>query len=125
LQQQDGPEPVNDDGSPFKFLPPAPVVLFCKNSPPFKKVVMQSQPIPIKSAPKSKDSSGPAAPRASVRARTAVRKVAARKTLKGKNPAPAPESLYVSCSIPHLVPFILLGFYSMSVSINPALVDLY
>ncbi|KAK1668474.1 hypothetical protein QYE76_056633 [Lolium multiflorum] len=35
--QQDGPEPVNDDGSPFKFLPPAPVVLFCKNSPPFKK----------------------------------------------------------------------------------------
>ncbi|KAK1649458.1 hypothetical protein QYE76_067263 [Lolium multiflorum] len=71
-QQQDGPEPINDDGSLFKFLPPAPVVLFCKNSPPFKKVVMQSQPIPTKSAPKSKESSGPAAPRASVRARTAT-----------------------------------------------------
>ena len=46
-----GSEPINDDGSLFKFLPPAPVVLFCKNSPSFKKVVMQSQPIPTKSAP--------------------------------------------------------------------------
>ncbi|KAK1683182.1 hypothetical protein QYE76_044030 [Lolium multiflorum] len=36
-QQQDGPEPVDDDGSPFRFLPPAPVVLFCKNSPSLKK----------------------------------------------------------------------------------------
>ncbi|KAK1695615.1 hypothetical protein QYE76_012312 [Lolium multiflorum] len=36
-KQQDGPEPVHDDGSPFKFLPPAPVVLFCKSSPPLKK----------------------------------------------------------------------------------------
>ncbi|KAK1605078.1 hypothetical protein QYE76_028751 [Lolium multiflorum] len=64
-QQQDGPEPVDDDGSPFKFLPPAPVVLFCKSSPPLKKVVMQSQPISPKSASKSKVSSRPAAPRAS------------------------------------------------------------
>ncbi|KAK1677548.1 hypothetical protein QYE76_038396 [Lolium multiflorum] len=36
-QQQDGPEPAHDDGSPFEFLPPAPVVLFCKSSPPLKK----------------------------------------------------------------------------------------
>ncbi|KAK1603573.1 hypothetical protein QYE76_017894 [Lolium multiflorum] len=36
-QQQDGPDPVDDDGSPFRFLPPAPVVLFCKNSPSLKK----------------------------------------------------------------------------------------
>ncbi|KAK1650357.1 hypothetical protein QYE76_068162 [Lolium multiflorum] len=36
-QQKDDPEPVHDDGSPFRFLPPAPVVLFCKNSPPLKK----------------------------------------------------------------------------------------
>ncbi|KAK1683181.1 hypothetical protein QYE76_044029 [Lolium multiflorum] len=36
-QQQDGPEPVDDDDSPFRFLPPAPVVLFCKNSPSLKK----------------------------------------------------------------------------------------
>ncbi|KAK1604324.1 hypothetical protein QYE76_027997 [Lolium multiflorum] len=44
-QQQDGPEPVHDDGSSFTLHPPAPVVLFCKNSPSLKKVVMQSQPI--------------------------------------------------------------------------------
>ncbi|KAK1605662.1 hypothetical protein QYE76_029335 [Lolium multiflorum] len=95
-QQQDGPEPVHDDGSPFKFLPPAPVVLFCKNSPPLKKVVMQSQPISPKSASKSRVSSRPAAPRASAKARTAVRKVAARKTLKRQNPTPAQESLHTS-----------------------------
>ncbi|KAK1686694.1 hypothetical protein QYE76_047542 [Lolium multiflorum] len=95
-QQQDGPEPVHDDGSLFKFLPPAPVVLFCKNSPPLKKVVMQSQPISPKSASKSKVSSKPVAPRASIKARTAVRKVAARKTLKRQNPPPAQESLHAS-----------------------------
>ncbi|KAK1667162.1 hypothetical protein QYE76_055321 [Lolium multiflorum] len=37
LKQQDGPEPVQADGSSFKFLPPAPVVLFCKGSPSLKK----------------------------------------------------------------------------------------
>ncbi|KAK1606252.1 hypothetical protein QYE76_029925 [Lolium multiflorum] len=37
LKQQDGPEPAHDDGSPFRFLPAAPVVLFCKNSPSLKK----------------------------------------------------------------------------------------
>ncbi|KAK1661904.1 hypothetical protein QYE76_050063 [Lolium multiflorum] len=95
-QQQDGPEPVDDDGSPFRFLPPAPVVLFCKNSPSLKKVVMQSQPMTPKSASKSRVSSGPAAPRASVKARTAVRKVAARKTLKRQSPTPAQESLHAS-----------------------------
>ncbi|KAK1616808.1 hypothetical protein QYE76_022325 [Lolium multiflorum] len=52
-QQQDGPEPVHDDGSSFTLHPPAPVVLFCKNSPSLKKVVMQSQPILPKSAPKA------------------------------------------------------------------------
>ncbi|KAK1615081.1 hypothetical protein QYE76_020598 [Lolium multiflorum] len=37
-QQQDGPEPTQADGSPFEFLPPAPVVLFCQSSPPLKKI---------------------------------------------------------------------------------------
>jgi hypothetical protein len=41
LQQQDDPEPKNDDGSTFKFLPVAPVVLFGKNAPPLSKVIMQ------------------------------------------------------------------------------------
>ncbi|KAK1606665.1 hypothetical protein QYE76_030338 [Lolium multiflorum] len=95
-QQHDGPEPVHDDGSTFKFLPPAPMVLFCKNSPSLKKVVMQSQPVSPESASKSKISSGPAAPRASTKARTVVRKVAARKTLKRQHPIPAQESLHAS-----------------------------
>ncbi|KAK1616785.1 hypothetical protein QYE76_022302 [Lolium multiflorum] len=95
-QQQDGPEPTHADGSPFEFFPPAPMVLFCKNSPPLKKVVMQSQPISPKSASKSKVSSGPAAPRASTKARTSVRKVAARKTLKRRSPSPSQESLHAS-----------------------------
>ncbi|KAK1686429.1 hypothetical protein QYE76_047277 [Lolium multiflorum] len=94
--QQDGPEPTHDDGSPFEFFPPAPVVLFCKSSPPLKKVVMQSQPISPKSASKSKVSSGPAAPRASTKARTTVRNVAARKTLKRRSPSPDQESLHAS-----------------------------
>ncbi|KAK1680927.1 hypothetical protein QYE76_041775 [Lolium multiflorum] len=95
-QQQDGPEPVQNDGSPFKFLPPAPVVLFCKNSPPLKKFVMQCQPISPKSASKGRASSRSAAPRASANARTAVRKVATRKTLKRQTPTPAQENLHTS-----------------------------
>ena len=93
LQQQDGPEPTHEDGSPFAFLPPAPVPLFCKDSTPLKKVVMQSQPISPKSAPKSKAASGLAAPRASTRVRTAVRKVAARKTSERPSPVSAQKSL--------------------------------
>src|SRR3954467_9043812 len=88
LQQQDGPEPTNDDGSPFEFLPPAPVVLFCKNSPPLKKVVMQNQPISPKSASNSKATSGSAASRVPTKTRTTVRKVAARKTLRHRSPSP-------------------------------------
>ncbi|KAK1648838.1 hypothetical protein QYE76_066643 [Lolium multiflorum] len=93
-QEQDGPEPTQTDGSPFTFLPPAPVVLFCRNSPSLKQVIMQGQPISPKSASKSKASSGPVAPRASTQARKAVRKVAARKTLKRK--APVQENLQTS-----------------------------
>ncbi|KAK1602716.1 hypothetical protein QYE76_027028 [Lolium multiflorum] len=91
-QQQDGPEPVHDDGSSFTLHPPAPVVFFYKNSPSLKKVVMQSQPILPKSAPTSGVSSRPAAPRAP--ARTAVRKVAARKTLRRHTSSPAQEILH-------------------------------
>ncbi|KAK1694140.1 hypothetical protein QYE76_010837 [Lolium multiflorum] len=56
-KEQDGPEPTQADGSPFTFLPPAPVVLFRKLATP-KKVIMQGQPISPKSASKSKASRG-------------------------------------------------------------------
>ncbi|KAK1621309.1 hypothetical protein QYE76_026826 [Lolium multiflorum] len=92
--EQDGPEPTQIDGSPFTFFPPAPVVLFCQNSPALKKVIMQGQPISPKSAPQSKASSGHVDPRASTQARKAVRKVAARKTLKRK--APIQERLHIN-----------------------------
>ncbi|KAK1683778.1 hypothetical protein QYE76_044626 [Lolium multiflorum] len=77
-QQQDGPAPMQADGSPFVFLPPAPVVLFVEFATS-KKVIMQGQPISPKSAPKQ-SIFGAGCPRASTRARTAVRKVAVRKT---------------------------------------------
>src|SRR3954470_19991099 len=93
LQQQDGPEPTHDDGSPFDFFPPAPVVLFCKNSPPLKKVVMQNQPISPQSASKKQITSRSAAPQVPTKTRTAVKKVAARKTLRRRSPSP--ESSHV------------------------------
>src|ERR1043165_3499738 len=93
LQQQDGPEPTNDDGSPFEFFPPAPVVLFCKNSPPLKKVLMQKQPISPKSASKSGATSEPAASRVPIKTRTGVKKLAARRILRRRSPSP--ESSHV------------------------------
>src|SRR3954462_10704364 len=93
LQQQDGPEPTHSDGSPFEFFPPAPVVLFCKNSPPLKKVIMQKQPITPQSASKKQGTLAPAAPRVPTRTRTTTRNVAARKTLRRRSPSP--ESSHV------------------------------
>ena len=49
-QQQDGPEPTTSIGEPFHFLPTAPDVLFCKGSPPMKKVIMTVQPDLLQSA---------------------------------------------------------------------------
>ena len=54
LQQQDGPEPVANNGEPFHFLPTAPDVLFCKGSPSMKKVIMTVQPDVLQSASKQR-----------------------------------------------------------------------
>src|SRR3954469_23941228 len=97
LQQQDVPEPTHSDGSPFEFFPPAPVVLFCKNSPPLKKVIMQKQPITPQSASKKQGISAPVAPRVPTRTRTTTRNVAARKTLRRRSPSP--ESSHVGWPI--------------------------
>jgi hypothetical protein len=83
LQQEDGPEPKNDDGSTFKFLPVAPVILFGKNAPPPSKVIMRIQPDSAKSASKRKRASDNAAPRA----QTKVRKMTVRKILKEAGPS--------------------------------------
>jgi hypothetical protein len=76
LQREDGPEPKNDDGSTFKFLPVAPVALFGKNAPPPSKVIMRIQPDSTKLASKRKRVSDAAAPRAQMEAKKmTVRKI--------------------------------------------------
>jgi hypothetical protein len=83
LQQEDGPEPRNDDGSNFQFLPVAPVVLFSKNAPPPSKGIMRIQPSTAKLTPKWKRSSDTVAPRT----HTKVRKMIARKIQKEVGPS--------------------------------------
>jgi hypothetical protein len=83
LQQEDGLEPKNDDGSTFKFLPVALVVLFGKNAPPPSKVTMRIQPDSLKSASKQKRAFNIAAPRA----QTKVRKMTVRKIWKEAGPS--------------------------------------
>jgi hypothetical protein len=79
---------MNDDGSPFCFLPIAPVVLFGKNAPPPSKSIMQIQPSAAKLTPKRKRSSDAVAPRA----RAKTRKVLVKKIRKEAAPSsPNPE----------------------------------
>jgi hypothetical protein len=88
LQQEDGQEPTNDDGSPFCFLPIASVVLFGKNTPPPSKSIMQIQPSTAKLTPKRKQYSEAVAPRA----RAKMRKILVRKIRKEVAPSfPGPE----------------------------------
>ena len=88
LQQQDGPEPVADNGEPFHFLPSAPDVLFCKGSPLVKKVIMTVRPDSPQSASKRRQSSGGAAPRVP----TKKRKIFTRRVIKKTaQPSPSPS----------------------------------
>jgi hypothetical protein len=43
LQHQDGPELEHDEHS-FSYLLVAPVVLFCKNTPPMSKIILGHRP---------------------------------------------------------------------------------
>jgi hypothetical protein len=76
MQQEDGPEPKNNDGSTFKFSAVAPMTLFSKNAPPLSKAIMQIQPGSAKPAFKRKRVSDIAAPRVHVKAKKmTVRKI--------------------------------------------------
>ncbi|KAK1618391.1 hypothetical protein QYE76_023908 [Lolium multiflorum] len=86
-----------------------------------KKVIMQSQPISPKSAPKSKATSGPVAPRASTQARTAVRKVAVRKTLKRE--APAQESLHTNGTSSGDIEEVPMPSADLGLSNSPSVTD--
>jgi hypothetical protein len=119
LQQEDGPEPKNDDGSIFQFLPIAPVVLFGKNEPPPSKSIMQIQPSTAKLTPKQRRSSDAVAPRAHAK----TRKVLVRKIRKAAGPsspsqeAPAASQVWItSFLIDLLFMYILLNYVPFSCS---------
>ena len=71
---------------PFHFLPTTPNVLFCKVSPPMKKVIMTVQPDLLQSASKRRQTSASVAPRVL----TKKRKMITRRVIK--KPAPASPS---------------------------------
>ena len=71
---------------PFHFLPTTPDVLFCKGSPPMKKVIMTVQPDLLQSAFKRRQASTVVAPRVL----TKKRKMITRRVIK--KPAPTSSS---------------------------------
>ena len=87
-QQQDGPEPTTSTGEPFHFLPTTPDVLFCKGSPPMKKVIMSVQPDLLQSASRRRQASAVVAPRVL----TKKRKMITRRVIKKPVPtSPSPS----------------------------------
>src|SRR6185369_10677761 len=77
---------MSSTGEPFHFLPTAPDVLFCKGSPPMKKVIVTVQPDLLQSAFKRRQASAVVAPRVL----TKKRKMITRRVIK--KPAPSPPS---------------------------------
>jgi hypothetical protein len=118
LQQEDGPEPKNDDGSTFTFLPVAPVVLFGKNAPPASKVIMQIQPDSAKSASKRKGASDIAAPQA----QTKARKMTVSKIQKEARPSSTDQEAPIVNQV-WIVPFIIdpLNMYILTYFLFPCL----
>src|SRR6185437_3400865 len=70
----------------FHFLPTIPNVLFCKGSPPIKKVIMTVQPDLLQSASKRRQTSASIAPRVL----TKKRKMITKRVIK--KPVPSPPS---------------------------------
>jgi hypothetical protein len=125
LQQEDGLEPKNDDGSNFQFLPVALVVLFGKNAPPPSKGIMRIQPRTTKLTPKRKRFSDTVAPRA----HTKVRKMLVRKIRKEAGPsstsqeAPIASQVWITFFIIDLLfMYILLDYTSFF--LQPVVVDI-
>jgi hypothetical protein len=119
LQQEDGLEPKNDDGSNFQFSQTAPVFLFGKNAPPPSKSIMQIQPSTAKLTPKRRQSCDVFAPRAHAK----MRKVLVRKIRKAAGPsstsqeAPVASQVWItSFVIDHLLMYILLDYTPVSCS---------
>ena len=79
---------MTNNGEPFHFLPTSPDVLFCKGSPPMKKVIMTVQPDSPQSASKRRQISGSAAPRVP----TKKRKIFTRRIIKKTAQPPSDRS---------------------------------
>ena len=80
------PEPTTSTGEPFHFLPTALDVLFRKESPPMKKVIMSVQLDLLQSASKRRQTYASVAPQVL----TKKRKMITRRVIK--KPAPASPS---------------------------------
>src|SRR6185437_16392885 len=79
---------MTSNGEPFYFLPTTPDVLFCKGSPPMKKVIMTVQPDLLQSASRRRQASAIVAPRVL----TKKRKMITRRVIKKSAPAsPSPS----------------------------------
>ena len=87
-QQQDGPEPVANNGEPFHFLPTAPDVLFCKGSPSMKKVIMTIQPNLLQSTSKRRQTSANVAPQVPTKKRKMIARRIIKKTAQS-SPSPS------------------------------------
>ena len=95
---------MTSTGEPFHFLPTAPDVLFCKGSPPMKKVIMTVQPDLLQSASKRRQTSANIAP---PRVLTKKRKMITRRIIK----KPAPASPSPSESNTNQVIHLFLNFF--------------
>ena len=109
LQQQDGPEPVTNNGEPFHFLPIAPNVLFCKGSPSMKKVIMTVQPDLLQSASKWRQTSANIAPRVPAKKRKMIARRIIKKTAQS---SPSPSDSNSNQVIPFFWNFFLMHIYS-------------
>ena len=105
---------MTSDGEPFYLFPTAPDVLFCKESPPMKKVIMTAQPDSPQSASKRRQTSGSVAPRVP----TKKRKIIARRVIK-KTVQPSPNILESNTNqVIHLSKTSFLRIYIL-VDCNP------
>ena len=104
---------MTSNGEPFHFLPTAPDVLFCKESPPMKKVIMTAQPDSPQSASKRRQTSGSAAPRVPPK----KRKIIARRVIK-KTAQPSPILSESNNQVIHLSETSSLRIYIL-VDCNP------
>ena len=108
---------MTSTGEPFHFLPTAPDVLFCKGSPPMKKVIMSVQPDLLQSASRWRPASAVVAPRVL----TKKRKMITKRVIKKPAPAfPSPSESNTNQVTCHSTPSSLFHTYVPWLTIIPS-----